>query len=266
MTGATYFWGYGGSRPADLLRIVHRLRITHVLDCRRRPRSRVPGWSAGSITAALAVGAPGVTYLLRGEDLGGYPPGTEIPDEPPPVSDAALESLHDAACVRGERLLLICAEKAPAECHRHMTIGLPLARKAAADPVWWPVEVEIRHVFEEELIEPMELQASIDEDRDYECETLEDEEYTAASDTNAAFRPFEPGELVGYRYEVRTADEAGENRHPQLVIREHFPDSRSFKPFPAGAAWLFEAAPREGVPGYFVRLPDEPAEGEVARG
>lgn len=249
MTGAIYCWGYGGKRPSDLLRVVHRLRITHVLDCRRRPRSRVPGWNAGSVTAALAVGAPGVTYLLRGEDLGGYPPGTEIPDPPPPVSDDALETLQQAACVRGERLLLVCAEKVPAECHRHMTIGLPLARKAAADPAWWPIEVEIRHVYEGTLIEPMELQASIDEERDCECEKLEDEEPPAPA-----------GELVGYRYEVRTAaNEVGESRHPQIVIREHFPDSRNFKPVPAGAAWLFEAAPREGVPGYFVRLVEVPA-------
>jgi hypothetical protein len=248
MTGAIYFWGYGGSRPSDLLRVVHRLRITHVIDCRRRPRSRVPGWSAGSITAALAVGAPGVTYLLRGEDLGGYPPGTEIPDPPPPVSEDALNSLQAAACVQGERLLLICAEKAPAECHRHMTIGLPLARKAKAEPMWWPDDVVIRHVYEGALIEPMELQASIDEGRDYHRETLEDEA-----------PPPPAGPLAAYRYYVLSADDAGEQRHPQIVIREHFPDSRNFKPFPAGATWLFEAAPREGVPGYFVRLPDEPA-------
>jgi len=243
MTGAVFTFGYGGSRSSDLVRVVQRLGVTHVLDCRRRPRSRVPGWSAGSITATLAVETPGVVYLLRGEDLGGYPPGTEIPDPPPPVSDAALETLHEAACVRGERLLLICAEKAPAECHRHMTIGLPLARKAAADSAWWPIEVEIRHVYENELIEPIELQASIDEDRDYECEELEEAAPTAP--------------LASYRYSLDAATDAGENRHPQIVIREYFPDSCHFEPVPVGSCWLFEAAPREGVPEFFVKLPAE---------
>lgn len=61
-----------------------------------------------------------------------------------------------------------------------------------------------------------------------------------------------------YRYELQTADQAGETRHPQIVIREHFPDAHDFEPAPIGDCWLFaaeEPGPERAVPGYFVALP-----------
>jgi hypothetical protein len=254
MTGAVFTFGYGGSLPAHLLRTVRKLGITHVLDCRRRPRSRIPAWNAGSIIKLLVTQAPEVQYVLRGEDLGGYPPGTEVPENPPPVSDAAMETLREAACLRGERLLLICAEKAPGECHRHMTIAFPLAKRAAISPDWWSPDVPIRHVFEETLIEPMELQRAIDDpdpEAEYECEELEDETGASAAPASSRQR---------YRYDLQGADEAGERRHPQIAILEHFPDADHFEPMLVGSCWLFEASPREGAPAFFVKLPAEGAE------
>lgn len=62
--------------------------------------------------------------------------------------------------------------------------------------------------------------------------------------------------VVRYRYELQTAYEAGENRHPQIVILEHFPDAREMEGHAIGECWLFAATERE-APAYFVKLPPE---------
>lgn len=62
--------------------------------------------------------------------------------------------------------------------------------------------------------------------------------------------------MVRYRYELQTADQAGEKRHPEIVIREHFPDVREMEGHAIGDCWLFEATERD-APSYFVKLPAE---------
>lgn len=65
-----------------------------------------------------------------------------------------------------------------------------------------------------------------------------------------AMDPAKP-EPVLYRYSLQSADEAGENRHPQLVILEYFPDATEMDGHAIGDCWLFKAVERE-APGYFV--------------
>ena len=198
MTGALFTWGYQGSKPADLLAICRRLGITHVVDCRARPQSRIPGFGGNQLRALFASwyeggptddGRPVPVYTQRGHDMGGVSASMTMPaDGPPALADRVFEDLHLEACVRGARLLLICAEHAPGDCHRHMTIALPLAKMARDRPGWWPAEVPIRHVFEGTLIDPLELQRSIDDpdpEAEYECEEIED----AASAAGAGVSP-----------------------------------------------------------------------------
>ncbi|HVZ88074.1 MAG TPA: hypothetical protein VHG72_13970 [Polyangia bacterium] len=58
---------------------------------------------------------------------------------------------------------------------------------------------------------------------------------------------------VLYRYEIYSAEDAGERRHPQLVILEHFPDATEMEGHPIGDCWLFRAARRE-APAYFAEV------------
>jgi hypothetical protein len=62
---------------------------------------------------------------------------------------------------------------------------------------------------------------------------------------------------VLYRYQLQTADEAGEKRHPQIVIREHFPDAHDLEPHSIGDCWLFKAAKRK-APAFFVEVEPTP--------
>lgn len=44
---------------------------------------------------------------------------------------------------------------------------------------------------------------------------------------------------IRYRYSLPAASDAGEQRHPQIVIREIAPDAFDFEPAPIGDCWLF---------------------------
>lgn len=53
-----------------------------------------------------------------------------------------------------------------------------------------------------------------------------------------------------YTYDMMGADEAGEHRHPQVVIRELFHDAYHFVPQSLGDCWWFEAGERTLTPDY----------------
>jgi hypothetical protein len=57
-----------------------------------------------------------------------------------------------------------------------------------------------------------------------------------------------------YRYSLWAASEAGENRHPQLVILELAPDAHDFHPAPIGDCWLFTAKYINWLPSYVELL------------
>jgi hypothetical protein len=137
--------GYAEHQPADLRRLALGLNVT-VLDVRSRPSGRVKrGFSRRDLEALL-----GERYEWWGDVLGGKGAG---------VTTAGLDRL--AADRR--RLLLLCLEACPGDCHRHR-IALDLARRG----------IPVFHVFENELIEATELQRAIDADDEYEYEELAD--------------------------------------------------------------------------------------------
>lgn len=141
-----YTVGHGGHKSAaSLIQVIDDLGIKTLIDVRSQPRSR---WQPWANRAALSQ-ALGARYEWRGDVLGGLGAGVD------PLAVDALRGLSG-------NVALMCAEKAPGDCHRHHAIGLPLAR----------VGVDVMHVFERELIEATELQAAIDEGRDYDCSTF----------------------------------------------------------------------------------------------
>lgn len=57
-----------------------------------------------------------------------------------------------------------------------------------------------------------------------------------------------------YRYCMNSATDAGETRHPQIVIRELAPDATELEPVPIADCWLFVANEIKNCPGFVVRL------------
>lgn len=60
---------------------------------------------------------------------------------------------------------------------------------------------------------------------------------------------------VKYRFDMRGAYEAGEHRHPEIVIREWFGDAENLEPVTIADCWMFNAAQRLDAPGYFSEVP-----------
>jgi hypothetical protein len=56
-----------------------------------------------------------------------------------------------------------------------------------------------------------------------------------------------------HKFDMRGADDAGEKRHPQVAIRELYPDTAKFVPESLFDCWLFLATPRDDAPS-FVRV------------
>lgn len=135
--------GYAKLTPTQLRKLVRDLKVT-LIDCRTYPSGRVKrGFSRADLEKLL-----GARYEWAGQDLGGKGGGP---------TTAGLKWLAKDR----RRLLLLCQEHAPGECHRHQ-IALDLAKRG----------VKVCHIYEEEAIDAVELQRAIDEDDGYEYENL----------------------------------------------------------------------------------------------
>lgn len=105
-----YSIGYSRLTPSGLARLVSELDVEAVIDVRSIPNSRRPAWAKKNLVALL-----GRRYEWRGDELGGRAP----------VTVAALDRLAKENRQR-RRLMLLCLEEAPWECHRHHSIAAPL--------------------------------------------------------------------------------------------------------------------------------------------
>ena len=136
--------GYQNLTPSELVKLVNDLKCV-LIDCRSYPSGRVKkGFSKADLAAAL-----GKRYEWRGDQLGGKGQS---------VTRAGLN------CLRAEkrRLMLLCMEHSPGDCHRHHAIALPLARDG----------VIVRHIYGNEVIDAPKLQRAIDQSDEYEYEEL----------------------------------------------------------------------------------------------
>lgn len=61
-----------------------------------------------------------------------------------------------------------------------------------------------------------------------------------------------------YRYELYSADDAGERRHPETVIREVAPDAFDLMPVSIADCWMFRAKEIVNLPPFIVEVPEEP--------
>lgn len=142
-----YTIGYARLTPAKLATILDLLRVGELLDTRSSPRTRVAGFGWKQLRDRFPA-----LYEYRGDSLGGRAP----------IEPTALEWLAQRSREYARPIMLMCMEESPGECHRHHAIALPLAQQGA----------EVLHIYRSEVIEPQELQRSIDADDDYDCEDL----------------------------------------------------------------------------------------------
>ena len=119
----------------DLLR---RAEATAVADVRTSPYSRhFPQFTAEALKAALA--RDGIAYSYLGKELGGRPGDSRYYRDgvadyermaTAPEFASGLARVLDGA--RKYRLVLMCSEQEPLECHRCLLVGRALAARGVA--------------------------------------------------------------------------------------------------------------------------------------
>ena len=129
----------------DRLDAILKALNAQLIDCRNKPVSRIRGYHSGQLERRY-----GPRYERRGHELGGRDNTTS----------AGIDNLRTTA--KKHNVLLMCMEHAPGDCHRHFSICIPHFPEAI-------------HLFEDDMITAGELEASIDEDREYElCGSVRD--------------------------------------------------------------------------------------------
>ncbi len=110
--------GYSDRTLPQFLQELERRGITRIIDVRSSPWSRNAAFNAKQITQWSE--RAGILYRQEGDILGGR---AEVPlDHPDYLS--SLDRILDAAC--RERIVLMCAEGDPTQCHRSTDIAASL--------------------------------------------------------------------------------------------------------------------------------------------
>ena len=139
--------GYADLTPGALDDLARALSAL-VVDCRSVPWSRKPGFRQADLARQF-----GDRYCWRGLDLGGRGPG--------PTPGGLLWLMEKAQA--GRRVLLLCLEAAPGDCHRHRAIALRLLPA-----------IDVAHVYGDEVIFASELERAILAHDDYTFTPLDD--------------------------------------------------------------------------------------------
>lgn len=142
MATTVYTIGHS-ARPIDeLIETLAASRIEILVDVRAFPRSRRhPRFNRDALEVALA--SCGVEYAWRGKALGGFrkpwPDSRHVALREPGFrgfadymeTDAFVDALADLlSLAQSERLVMMCAERDPSECHRALIADAALVRGA----------------------------------------------------------------------------------------------------------------------------------------
>ena len=128
-----YTIGYGNRSLDSFIAALHQYQIAYLIDVRTAPYSRYkPEYSKEALAAALQ--AQGIRYLFLGDKLGGRPPDPacytggkvdyeKVKDQP--FYQAGLARVQQAF-TQQVRVVLMCSEGKPSQCHRAKLIGASL--------------------------------------------------------------------------------------------------------------------------------------------
>jgi uncharacterized protein (DUF488 family) len=128
--------GYGGRSLWELLHELGRFETEYLVDVRSSPYSRfTPEFSREALAAELE--PRGIRYVFMGDALGGRPEEASCyaPDgkidyarcRMRPAFQQGVEVL-DAGVEGGSRIVLMCSESKPQECHRTKLVAEELVR------------------------------------------------------------------------------------------------------------------------------------------
>lgn len=132
-----YSIGYQQLTLDQLKSVLDALSVARLIDVRTSPHSRKRGYTKRALEEFFRG-----RYLFAGDRLGGRAA----------IKPSALNWLAE----QSYDVAIMCMEEAPGECHRHMTIAVPLLRRG----------VDVRHIFENDILLASELQRMVDEDDD----------------------------------------------------------------------------------------------------
>jgi len=142
--------GYGARAIDALIAALKAQQIAYLLDVRTAPYSRYrPEYSQDALRAALE--AQGIRYVYMGDQLGGRPadPDCYVGDKvdyacvrTKPYFQAGIARVQNAFA-QGRRVVLMCSEGRPEECHRSKLIGEALVE----------VGVPVQHLDEEDRMQ-----------------------------------------------------------------------------------------------------------------
>jgi uncharacterized protein (DUF488 family) len=128
-----YTIGYGSRSVEELIATLKQYAIAYLVDVRSAPYSRYkPEYSKDALAATLQ--AHGIRYLFLGDALGGRPSDPACYSDgkvdyekvkQQPFYQAGLERVQ-AAFRQQARVVLMCSEGKPTQCHRSKLIGASL--------------------------------------------------------------------------------------------------------------------------------------------
>lgn len=130
--------GYGNRSWVQFAELLRAHAVTLIIDVRSRPFSKNIDFSAQRLPQLAERAA--LRYEFMGDRLGGKPEDGPTTTEGH-VDYRALESTHSfqnglrrmyAHARRGERVVLMCSELRPEQCHRMKLIGEALTRKGVS--------------------------------------------------------------------------------------------------------------------------------------
>lgn len=143
---AIYTVGYGSRTIEELINLLRRYEIEYLIDVRSQPYSRFkPEYSKDPLEARLK--EVGLRYVFMGDALGGRPSDKSCYVNGKvdyarlralPAYREGIKRLH-TALGQGLRVVLMCSEGKPQECHRSKLLGVTLAGEG----------VEVLHLDEE---------------------------------------------------------------------------------------------------------------------
>ena len=131
--------GYGGRNTDEFLALLNRYSIDTLVDVRSQPYSRYSEDFSQS-NLSLTLNRNGIRYQFMGDLLGGRPADsgcyTYSPQRKKNVLDAKKCETRDFYCkgitrlkqslAEGRRIVIMCSELEPHECHRGYVIGKTL--------------------------------------------------------------------------------------------------------------------------------------------
>ena len=131
--------GYGGRETDDFIAILNEYRIDTLVDVRSQPYSRfAPDFCKERLSAILNLS--GIKYQFMGNSLGGRPQDSQCytysPQRKKKLLDAkkceektfyrnGISHLKQALST-GRRIVIMCSELEPHECHRGYVLGKTL--------------------------------------------------------------------------------------------------------------------------------------------